>query len=659
MEFTDCGRRSVTSSAAHTARPARSHPRQRHRARRPVCLRRRQGFRSCSIRSRAEALDAAGYRYRRILFPVLAGLFGLAGPAATVFGMIALTVVSYGAAVAICFAMARPDDAARRAGVALFIAPGMMASVRLLTIDVMAIALFLGALAMLIRRRSTAAIGLFAAAALTKEVYGRRSIGRGFYCMARRGPAYRDAAGVHSADDVGNLVGICVSSRRRRILTSRQPRPAWRRNLVDHWSLGLRRSEPSDSWIHAARHSRWRNDRDCAKQHPTSQSPTRALDRDRHHVIGLGLACYDQCSPSVPSGLGTFNRCFDLETRVKASRMTPQTRRSIAMTVLLLAWLTFRKAGTLIDSDLWWHLATGDWIRANGIPHIDPFSWTAAGAPWQPNAWLSDVLMSAVRDLLGLGVLSILRALLVPAVGLVILWWCRQHSIDGSAAVATSAISTIALAPFIVERPSALGMLLVIPMLTLLKRPLTNGTIVGLTLLMALWANLHGSVVAGALVLGAYTSGMAVSGIRTPKQSLLLLGTIGGALANPYGWSVFTHALTVRQASVGIDEWQPLSPTDPRDAAYLALIIIAMAVLVTRRRRQDVPLAFVTIGLALGTVLAVRTAALFVVAAAPLVAIVFERIGGRLRTERYRGRPHPGLVAVVAAGLVLAFGVDP
>lgn len=118
----------------------------------------------------AEALDSAGFRYRRILFPLLAGLGGLLSPTAAVGGMIVIAAVAYAVTLAAAAHLAR-GLRAHWAVVAVAVAPGLWLSIRLLTVDVVAMALLASALVALDGRRVRTAAALLALAALTKEVY--------------------------------------------------------------------------------------------------------------------------------------------------------------------------------------------------------------------------------------------------------------------------------------------------------------------------------------------------------------------------------------------------------------------------------------------------------------------------------------------------------
>ena len=111
------------------------------------------------------------YRYRRILFPLLAGGFGHFGGRITLFTMTFLVALGMGlatvAAADIAFNMQLP-------GGAVFLAAtnvGALVSVVILTADVLGMGLALSGLALAVRRRFGWAISAFALAGLTKEVY--------------------------------------------------------------------------------------------------------------------------------------------------------------------------------------------------------------------------------------------------------------------------------------------------------------------------------------------------------------------------------------------------------------------------------------------------------------------------------------------------------
>src|SRR2546430_8859400 len=88
---------------------------------------------------------------------------------------------------------------------------------------------------------------------------------------------------------------------------------------------------------------------------------------------------------------------------------------------LVLRWLLFTAIFSLaavppLDPDLWWHLANGRLIIAIGtIPHVDLYSFSAAGQPWVMHEWLADLMMYLLYQLGGLPLLVAIFAGVVAA----------------------------------------------------------------------------------------------------------------------------------------------------------------------------------------------------------------------------------------------------
>src|SRR2546422_3908095 len=83
---------------------------------------------------------------------------------------------------------------------------------------------------------------------------------------------------------------------------------------------------------------------------------------------------------------------------------------------LVLRWLLFTAIFSLaavppLDPDLWWHLANGRLIITTGmIPHVDLYSFSAAGQPWVMHEWLADLMMYLLYQLGGLPLLVAISA---------------------------------------------------------------------------------------------------------------------------------------------------------------------------------------------------------------------------------------------------------
>ena len=74
----------------------------------------------------------------------------------------------------------------------------------------------------------------------------------------------------------------------------------------------------------------------------------------------------------------------------------------------------------VVDSDVLWHIKTGDFILSHGyVPKVDIFSWHE-GLNWIPHEWLYDVFLSLVYGSLGLkGIMLVSAIILACRIGYV------------------------------------------------------------------------------------------------------------------------------------------------------------------------------------------------------------------------------------------------
>ena len=121
-------------------------------------------------------LDHAGYRYRRILYPLLASGFGLLEGSALLIGMIVVTIASTAVAAGTTAAVATRVGISEWAALAVLLNPGVWLSVRLLTSDTLALALTTAGLMALGARLAVPAVS-FALSTLAKDVFVVTPIG--------------------------------------------------------------------------------------------------------------------------------------------------------------------------------------------------------------------------------------------------------------------------------------------------------------------------------------------------------------------------------------------------------------------------------------------------------------------------------------------------
>lgn len=121
-------------------------------------------------------LDHAGYRYRRILYPLLASGFGLLEGTPLLIGMIAVTIASAAVASGATAAVATRVGISEWAALSVLLNPGVWLSVRLLTSDTLALALMMVGLMTLGARLALPAVS-FALSTLAKDVFVVTPIG--------------------------------------------------------------------------------------------------------------------------------------------------------------------------------------------------------------------------------------------------------------------------------------------------------------------------------------------------------------------------------------------------------------------------------------------------------------------------------------------------
>ena len=222
-------------------------------------------------------------------------------------------------------------------------------------------------------------------------------------------------------------------------------------------------------------------------------------------------------------------------------------RLLVGLLFLLGAALAFHR---LVSFDLWWQIATGDWIANFGIPHVDPFSYASGSRTWIEVRWLYCCLLSFLFHHGGLNALVLLQVVAALAtLGLVALS-ARRASAEAIAAGLTVAL--LAMHPRFAVRPELASFAFLAGVLLLVERYRDSGRwqwLLPLPLLQVIWTNSHTLFVLGPVALLIYTlseavasylpiaqrNGLALDRRRLVPLALATLATAGACWANPYG----------------------------------------------------------------------------------------------------------------------------
>lgn len=225
----------------------------------------------------------------------------------------------------------------------------------------------------------------------------------------------------------------------------------------------------------------------------------------------------------------------------------------------------------LQSQDLYLHIETGRWIAAHlAVPDHGLFSGSKPDAPWIAHEWLAALAFSLSYDAFGWGGPLILTSIAM-ALAVAVVTAETTDQLTALGALAAGVLAWGLCVHHLVARPHVFAMPLLAVWVAALARARRDERAppVGLALMLALWANLHGSFLF-ALVLALLFAGEAAFESVTLAEAsrrvrawapFLVASTLAG-FATPYGAAgfIFPVRLIADNAAIsGISEWSPSS----------------------------------------------------------------------------------------------------
>lgn len=276
-------------------------------------------------------------------------------------------------------------------------------------------------------------------------------------------------------------------------------------------------------------------------------------------------------------------------------------------------------------------------VRAGGIMldsgHLlrtDVFTFTVAGHEWLNQQWGAETLLALVFRAGGWEALAIARAALVGTTFWLLYSACRAAGAQARAAGWLTLVALIVSLDGLALRPQLLGITLFALTLRIIAGRKERPRLLWLLpLVVAVWANLHGSfILAPILLLSFWLEDLRGRGPARHRLLLLAIASIAGACANPFGlrvWAYVADLSTDPQIRHTIAEWRPTTPWSVFGAAFFLSAFAVVVVLVRARAEVTWPrvLALVVF-LALG-VTAIRGIIWWALAAPVLVADLLPR----------------------------------
>jgi hypothetical protein len=348
------------------------------------------------------------------------------------------------------------------------------------------------------------------------------------------------------------------------------------------------------------------------------------------------------------------------------------TLGGVWLIVVLLLIYMFNALLPQPPNDFWWHMAVGRLIAQNGsVPTTNMWAYTLpADAPYYYQSWLGSYLMYQLWQWGDVPLMLWARSVVV-VVSYGLLGWYAARRADSARAAAFALLvgALLGMGNWFL-RPQTLALLPFALTVVLCDAYRNQGLharwLLLLPPLLALWVNLHGSFVAGLVVIGLSVAGEGLRLLVRRPQALparrwaLFAGA--GALAgtatllNPRGAGVFPYLGTMLNNPTlqrHFLEWQP--PTNDlgniTGFCFFAALLGTAALLARSPRRvggTDV-LLFVAFGwLAIDGIRYVMWFGLLLV---PLLAVHVAAATTQLVPQRFAPRRSPGLA--LATGSVV------
>jgi hypothetical protein len=328
------------------------------------------------------------------------------------------------------------------------------------------------------------------------------------------------------------------------------------------------------------------------------------------------------------------------------------------LATLVFAPIVLASALTPIQTDTWWQLRAGqDMWLSHRVVLVDTYSHTAYGAAWPNHEWLAEVIYYGVYRLGGLPLVTLFATALIT--GAWILVW---NLMKGPVRVRffMTALALVPASTHWEPRPHAFSLLFqMIEVFLIIRR--RHGW---LPVLFLVWANCHGGVLTGFVLL---VVALGVTTLEEPRMwwqgVLTFIGCLAAATVTPLGLSFWTEIprSLARIHQYPLDEWRPPSLTDLRMLPFWA-IAVALCVALARYRRglrarigsEGIVVCVCALALLPFATSAIRSVGPFLMLALPGLTAL---LAGEVVTETRQPEVRPTLNATLMSCAVTAVAV--
>ena len=366
---------------------------------------------------------------------------------------------------------------------------------------------------------------------------------------------------------------------------------------------------------------------------------------------------------SADSAVSTSSATRDWHpTRPTVAHVTVRHDR-LAHAAIVVFWLAVVVASLpqQVVQDSWLALASGREVAQHGLPHSDALtSWTT-GHNWVDQQWLGQLFYYGVSVLGGIRAVLITHVAILTATVAIGLHAARRLGAS-AASVVIGGLLALSAAPWGMQmRTQDLGELLFVAVLALLATDarVPSRRVFLVTPLLVIWANVHGSVILGSVLVGVRAVILFGGRERNRRCAVALVASaLLAPVASPYGLSLvgyYKRMLADPALHRLINEWGPTSPS-VHTAAFYGLAAIAIWAVA----RQGAGVPFFSRAALLLTLLAaidaIRNIVWFGLAAIVLLPPLLSPALSGLQFNSFRRQARSvGVVTVAAALAAISF----
>lgn len=301
--------------------------------------------------------------------------------------------------------------------------------------------------------------------------------------------------------------------------------------------------------------------------------------------------------------------------------------------ILIIGWSFLAGEGgwqrLFQDGDAGLHIRIGDLILSGGqVPTRDPFSFSLPGREWFAFEWGSEVVMAALHRAWGLKGVALMTGIVLSATFTLLFLYSVWRGANAGIAFLLTMLTVNTATIHFHARPHIFTLLLVAVSVWIVERDYRrqDARLWFLVPLTVIWANLHGGFLILFVYLGLMAAGSWWEGEkgRALRMAMITAVCAAASLANPYGWKLHHHILETMQAKWLIsivDEFKSPSFRSEAMTVYMMLLFLALGMLGRLYSAGRGREALIVLFLAWASLTSVRHVPIFMLVAAPIVAV--------------------------------------